>query len=215
MNKTTLADAGRRAATSKVNRRGLGHWCDQDWCGQAGVARTGVDGTGLAPGHVYVGCSGWSYKHWRGTVYDPALKTTQWFEAYAHRFSTVEVNNTFYGLPAATTFTSWRAQAPAGFVFALKLNQFGTHRMKLRDPAGWLPTYVERALLLGTALGPTSCSCLRGGNAMLPASNSSWSLLLRGALGPAAMGGRVPRPVVAPSRNLRTAQAVRRRPLRS
>jgi uncharacterized protein YecE (DUF72 family) len=113
-----------------------------------------MSGPDTRRGHAYVGCSGWSYKHWRGTVYDPALKTTEWFEAYAHRFSTVEVNNTFYRLPEAATFESWRARAPAGFVFALKVSQFGTHRMKLRDPARWLPAYVERALLLGEALGP-------------------------------------------------------------
>jgi uncharacterized protein YecE (DUF72 family) len=113
-----------------------------------------VSGSDPARGHAYVGCSGWSYKHWRGTIYDPALKTTEWFGAYARRFSTVEVNNTFYRLPEATTFDNWRAQAPPGFVFALKVSQFGTHRMKLRDPARWLPTYVERALHLGKALGP-------------------------------------------------------------
>ena len=105
-------------------------------------------------GQAYVGCSGWSYKHWRGSVYDPGLKTTEWFAAYARLFTTVEVNNTFYGLPGAATFTAWQAQAPRGFVFALKVNQFGTHRLKLREPARWLPTYVERALLLGNALGP-------------------------------------------------------------
>jgi len=113
-----------------------------------------VSGPDPARGRAYVGCSGWSYKHWRETVYDPALKTTEWFGAYARRFSTVEVNNTFYRLPEATTFVNWRAQAPAGFVFALKVSQFGTHRMKLRDPARWLPTYVERVQLLGEALGP-------------------------------------------------------------
>jgi uncharacterized protein YecE (DUF72 family) len=105
-------------------------------------------------GHAYVGCSGWSYKHWRGVVYDPALKTTEWFAAYTRHFSTVEINNTFYRLPEAGTFTAWRAQAPPGFVFALKVSQFGTHRLKLRDPARWLPNYVSRALLLGETLGP-------------------------------------------------------------
>ncbi len=116
--------------------------------------RTGVREDPDKRGQEYVGCSGWSYKHWRGTVYDPGLKTTEWFAAYASLFTTVEVNNTFYRLPGAATFTAWQAQAPRGFVFALKVNQFGTHRLKLREPARWLPTYVERALLLGNALGP-------------------------------------------------------------
>ena len=107
-----------------------------------------------ARGEAYVGCSGWSYPHWRGTVYDPAMRQKDWFSDYARRFRTVEVNNTFYKLPEAATFSAWRAQAPAGFVFALKLNQYGTHRRRLREPRAWLGNFVERAVLLGPALGP-------------------------------------------------------------
>ena len=105
-------------------------------------------------GKAYVGCSGWSYAHWRGTVYDPALSPKEWFSDYSRRFATVEVNNTFYRLPEPATFKAWRDQAPRGFVYALKLNQYGTHRRRLREPRTWLPNYVERAVLLGPALGP-------------------------------------------------------------
>jgi uncharacterized protein YecE (DUF72 family) len=40
-------------------------------------------------------------------------------------------------------------------VYALKLGAFGSHRMKLRDAASWLPNHVDRAQRLGQALGPT------------------------------------------------------------
>jgi uncharacterized protein YecE (DUF72 family) len=105
-------------------------------------------------GKAYVGCSGWSYIHWRGTVYDAALPSKEWFSEYARRFRTVEVNNTFYRLPEPSTFRAWRAQAPTRFVYALKVNQYGTHRRRLREPQAWLPNYVERAVLLGPTLGP-------------------------------------------------------------
>ena len=55
-------------------------------------------------GKAYVGCSGWSYTHWRGTVYDASLRPKDWFSDYARRFRTVEVNNTFYRLPEPATF---------------------------------------------------------------------------------------------------------------
>jgi uncharacterized protein YecE (DUF72 family) len=103
---------------------------------------------------LFVGCSGWSYRDWRGPFYDPALTQKQWFGYYASQFATVEVNNTFYRLPEAATFQHWAAQAPPGFVYALKVNRFGTHRRKLREPSTWLPTYIERAVLLGRSLGP-------------------------------------------------------------
>jgi uncharacterized protein YecE (DUF72 family) len=106
-------------------------------------------------GKSYVGCSGWSYAHWRGPVYDAALSPKEWFSDYARRFRTVEVNNTFYRLPEPATFDGWRDQAPTGFVYALKVNQYGTHRRRLREPRAWLPNYIGRVVLLGPALGPS------------------------------------------------------------
>jgi uncharacterized protein YecE (DUF72 family) len=82
------------------------------------------------------------------------LPARDWFAAYAKRFRTVEVNNTFYRLPPPATFSGWRAQAPEGFIFALKVSQYGTHRRRLREPGQWLPNYLGRAVLLGERLGP-------------------------------------------------------------
>ena len=95
------------------------------------------------------------YKDWRGLVYPERLPVRRWFEHYATRFDTVEINSTFYRLPSASTVESWAAQAPAGFVYAIKLGQFGSHRMKLRDAASWLPNHLDRAERLGASLGPT------------------------------------------------------------
>ena len=102
-----------------------------------------------------VGCSGWVYKDWRGIVYPDDLPQRRWFEHYAASFDTVEINNTFYRLPAETTVDGWAAQARPGFVYAVKLGGFGSHRMKLRDAASWLPRHLDRVERLGAALGPT------------------------------------------------------------
>ena len=106
-------------------------------------------------GEVRVGCSGWVYRDWRGIVYPKELPQREWFRAYAERFDTVELNTTFYRLPPVGTVEQWAAQAPPGFVYALKLGQFGSHRMKLRDAATWLPNHLDRARRLGPASGPT------------------------------------------------------------
>ncbi len=105
-------------------------------------------------GRARVGCSGWSYKNWRGVVYPADAPARTWFSLYAERFDTVELNTTFYRLPAASTVESWAAQAPAGFTYAVKLGQFGSHRMKLRDAARWLPNHLDRVDRLGGSLGP-------------------------------------------------------------
>jgi uncharacterized protein YecE (DUF72 family) len=83
------------------------------------------------------------------------LPQRRWFEHYATRFDTVEINNTFYRLPPETTVEKWAAQAPPGFVYAAKLGAFGSHRMKLRDAASWLPNHLDRICRLGPHLGPT------------------------------------------------------------
>jgi uncharacterized protein YecE (DUF72 family) len=105
-------------------------------------------------GRARVGCSGWVYKDWRGVVYPEKAPARTWFSLYAERFDTVEINNTFYRLPAPTTVEGWEAQAPPGFCYALKVGQFGSHRMKLRDAASWLPNHLDRVDRLGDHLGP-------------------------------------------------------------
>jgi uncharacterized protein YecE (DUF72 family) len=101
-----------------------------------------------------VGCSGWHYQHWRGRVYDEALATSAWLREYARRFSTVEINNSFYRLPSEATFASWRAQVPRSFVFAVKASRFLTHIKRLRDPEEPLERLLTHARLLGPTLGP-------------------------------------------------------------
>ena len=107
------------------------------------------------PGSPHVGCSGWQYKDWRGVVYPAEVPQRRWFQHYATLFDTVELNTTFYRLPAPETVEGWAAQTPPGFTYAVKLGQFGSHRMKLRDAARWLPNHLDRVERLGPALGPT------------------------------------------------------------
>jgi uncharacterized protein YecE (DUF72 family) len=108
-----------------------------------------------ARGRARVGCSGWMYKDWRGPVYPEKLPQRAWFGYYATLFDTVEINNTFYRLPPPSTVEKWAEQAPAGFEYAVKLGAFGSHRMKLRDAASWLPNHLDRVERLGPSLGPT------------------------------------------------------------
>ena len=95
------------------------------------------------------------YRHWRGAVYPETLPTRRWFEFYSGLFNTVEINNSFYRLPAPATVESWAAQAPPDFVYSMKMGSFGSHRMKLADPGRWLANHLDRASRLGPAEGPT------------------------------------------------------------
>ena len=109
---------------------------------------------GSTVARLRAGCSGWQYKHWRGDFYPADVPVGRWFEHYAARFDTVEINNTFYRLPEASTFARWSERAPRGFLFAIKASRFLTHMKKLKDPEEPLARLFERMRPLGRHLGP-------------------------------------------------------------
>ena len=94
---------------------------------------------------LYVGTSGWSYPSWRPDFYPAGTKPEDFLRRYAERFTTVELNTTGYRLPREELFERWAEQAPAGFLFAPKLNAHS------RSDFG---TFAERVGLLGERLGP-------------------------------------------------------------
>ena len=101
-----------------------------------------------------VGTSGYQYNHWRGIFYPNDLPVKSWFAYYAERFDSVEINNTFYGLPSAETFDKWRKQAPAEFCYALKFSRYGSHLKRLKEPRATITTFLQHARRLRHALGP-------------------------------------------------------------
>ena len=105
-------------------------------------------------GQVRIGTSGYIYRHWRGVFYPESLPVSGWFSYYARHFDTVEINNTFYRLPAVAAFKAWRKQAPPGFLYALKASRFLTHMKKLKDLAEPLERFLGRAREVGEHLGP-------------------------------------------------------------
>jgi uncharacterized protein YecE (DUF72 family) len=105
-------------------------------------------------GNIRIGTSGWHYKHWRGPFYPGDLPAAEMLSFYARHFDTVEINNSFYRLPAVATFESWRDSAPARFSFAVKASRYITHMKKLKDPEASLEKLLSRAEALKRKLGP-------------------------------------------------------------
>ena len=102
----------------------------------------------LAP--LYVGSSGFAYPTWRGGFYAADAKPRDFLRLYADRLPSVELNSTFYRLPAEEQFRAWAAGTPAGFRFTVKLPARIAHGGQLQ----LLPTFAQRARLLGDRLGP-------------------------------------------------------------
>jgi uncharacterized protein YecE (DUF72 family) len=103
---------------------------------------------------LWIGTSGWQYRHWRERFYPRGLPTDRWLDRYAEAFDTVEVNVTFYRQPKPSVFEGWRQRAPEGFLFAVKASRFLTHIKRLREPADSVDRLMEGASRLGPHLGP-------------------------------------------------------------
>jgi uncharacterized protein YecE (DUF72 family) len=103
-----------------------------------------------------IGCSGWNYKHWRGSFYEPGLPAGRWLERYSESFDTVEVNSTFYRLPRREAVAHWVEQTPPAFCFAVKASRYLTHVRRLAGIADGVAAFYERIqpLLDAKRLGP-------------------------------------------------------------
>ncbi len=103
---------------------------------------------------IFIGTSGFSYAPWRGSFYPEKLPATKMLAYYAERLDAVEINNTFYRMPAPDMLAKWALETPATFQFAIKSPRRITHEKKLADVADSLTRLREAATTLGERLGP-------------------------------------------------------------
>jgi uncharacterized protein YecE (DUF72 family) len=80
-----------------------------------------------------IGCSGFSYKHWKGRFYPKDVPQKKWFEYYCQHFNTVELNVTFYRVPKPAVFKSWYERSPNNFRFTVKAPRLITHYKKFKN----------------------------------------------------------------------------------
>jgi uncharacterized protein YecE (DUF72 family) len=105
-------------------------------------------------GKIYIGTSGWHYRHWIGTFYPADTKQSEQFNFYKKNFSTVEINNSFYKLPSPETFKTWRKDSPPGFLFVVKASRYITHQKKLKEPKETARKFLTNVKFLREKLGP-------------------------------------------------------------
>jgi uncharacterized protein YecE (DUF72 family) len=106
------------------------------------------------PASIRIGTQGWNYDAWVGPFYPVGTRAVDYLSIYARAFDTVEVDSTFYAVPAAKTVRGWHDRTPDRFIFALKLPQEITHERRLRDAGDVAELFYDRARELGPKLGP-------------------------------------------------------------
>ena len=105
-------------------------------------------------GRIRIGAQGWNYDAWVGPFYPTGTRPSEYLSVYSRAFDTVEVDATFYAIPAAKTVRGWAERVSPGFLFALKLPQEITHENRLRHADDLLSLFFDRARELGPNLGP-------------------------------------------------------------
>ncbi|HXU68793.1 MAG TPA: DUF72 domain-containing protein [Polyangia bacterium] len=101
-----------------------------------------------------IGTSGFSYPAWKGHFYPEDLPQKQFLSFYAARFSTVEINNTFYRMPSPKLLQGWAAEVPDGFTFAIKAPQRITHQKRLKECDDVVAALLGLVELLAEKQGP-------------------------------------------------------------
>jgi uncharacterized protein YecE (DUF72 family) len=103
---------------------------------------------------VRVGTSGYNYPEWKGRFYPADMKPARMLPYYAERFSTVEINATFYRMPTPATVEGWAKAVPEDFTFVLKAPQRITHFARLNNVDDAVRFFCDTARLLRARLGP-------------------------------------------------------------
>ena len=104
---------------------------------------------------LFAGASGYSFKEWCGTFYPDKMKTDAMLQWYAARLPAVEINNTFYRMPATAMLEHWVQATPAEFRFAIKASRRITHIARIKETARDSVDYLYKQLIaLGDKRGP-------------------------------------------------------------
>jgi uncharacterized protein YecE (DUF72 family) len=83
---------------------------------------------------IVVGTSSWADPGFVERWYPQGLPSTERLPFYAERFEAVELNSSFYAIPAASTVEGWTKATPDGFRFDVKLHKLlSRHSARLTE----------------------------------------------------------------------------------
>ncbi|WP_136680153.1 DUF72 domain-containing protein [Neptunomonas sp. XY-337] len=97
----------------------------------------------------FIGLAQWHHPEWYPDLADKRAALPR----YAEHFSSVEGNNTFYGLPAPSTLQQWHEETPSTFRFCLKFPKRITHELKLRHCDEEVQNFLVHAAQLKEKVG--------------------------------------------------------------
>jgi uncharacterized protein YecE (DUF72 family) len=103
---------------------------------------------------LFVGCTAWGMKEWKGTYYPAKTKAENYLFEYAKQFNTIELNSTHYGTPKPETLEKWYGDTPSDFKFCPKLHKAISHRKSLGMDSDIIENTLNSLSILNDKLGP-------------------------------------------------------------
>lgn len=100
---------------------------------------------------IRVGCGSWTDQDYVGLLYSKGTKPADRLRVYTHWFERVEVNSSYYAIPAASTIANWVGQTPPAFLFDLKLPRAFSDDPRHAAQSGALPALLRAIEPLGAA----------------------------------------------------------------
>jgi len=101
----------------------------------------------------WIGTSGYNFPEWKGNFYPEKISGAKMLPYYAERFSTVEINYTFYRMPTDKVIDGWAGVTPEQFAFTLKGSRRITQYAQMKDCQELVDYFCERARRLGPKMG--------------------------------------------------------------
>ncbi len=101
-----------------------------------------------------VGCVGYSYDFWVGPFYLRHTPQSDFLHLYGKVFDLVEIDSTFYHIPAPEVAHGWRRTVPPNFLFAAKFPRVVTHEQALGGPKGPIDAFLRAIEELRPKIGP-------------------------------------------------------------
>ena len=103
---------------------------------------------------IHIGTMGWSYRFWVDEFYSKGTDASNYLTEYSKHFDTVEVDNTFYRIPAEETVIKWKNQTPPEFSFSAKFPQLITHFKMLKNCQMETDRFIKCISSFENKLGP-------------------------------------------------------------
>jgi uncharacterized protein YecE (DUF72 family) len=116
--------------------------------------KTVLNGVRALHPQVFVGCTQWAQKEWKGQLYPAHLPADKFLEHYSRQFNCVELNATHYQIFAKELIAKWADKTPDTFRFCPKMYQGITHADTLLEKEALSGEFLDSLTAFESRLGP-------------------------------------------------------------